>query len=273
MVLILCSLISSSSARMGYDIIASAGGPSFELHRSTQYMDFSLSGSVKGTGNFSRLSRITQFAGVSAKEDTSSAKAGALDYSEQVLLKAREGPVIVTINLESSNLTDDSNQTSNQTLVINSTSYITIDETWPTYFANSKKISYLGPGIRTRERYNNNGDVIGTFIDSWKLSKDSLYRSHLNRSITDIGLTPNSTYVERSTNRSSKYQLQLDSIGTSTHIDATQTSLNKPLTRISQDYVGSQNMLLKIGMDDSVIPFKDDDEWLNCCSVTGPQKL
>ncbi len=44
-----------------------------------------------------------------------------------------------------------------------------------------------------------------------------------------------------------------------------QRSLNNPIAQVSHDYVGSQKMNLRIGMSDTVIREKWDDDWLPCC--------
>jgi len=258
-------IVLPSAAYMSYDIIASAGGPAFELHRSTMYLNFSVGGSVKGTGNFSRYSNIKNFVGVEAKEQTSATKKSTLDYTDQVLLKSREGPVIVTVNLESVNITNETQL--NPLVEIAEAGDIQIDEYWPVLFANFKKISYLGPGISTRERYVNNGDTVITAIDSWKLNKQSLYQASTNRSHWDVRLTKTEARVIRASNKTSLYMMGLASTGSLTHLDITRRDdSGDTSSRITQDYSGEQTMNLKIKMGEIFIFNSTDLGWLDCCS-------
>ncbi len=265
-VLIIYVLILPSFSRMGYDIVASTGGQSFQLHRTTGYISFSNEGVVNGTGNFSRLIYIDEFAGIKTKEATSSTKKSDLNYSEKLRLLAREGPVAVKVNLKSYNFT---NQTTGQ-LSFNEAANIAVDELWPTSFVNLKKLYYLGPGIRSRERYENNGDIVGTYIDSWRLSKESLYRASYNRTITNVELTPSYVIVDKSSNKSSSYILGLQSIGSLTNLDIfQQESSNSPLNRVSEEYRGQQKINLRVNMNDYILKPPEIEEWLNCspCSL------
>lgn len=265
LVLLVYMLAYPSSARMGYDISASAGGQVFVLDRTTANMDFSLDGSVSGNGSFSRLTHIDKFAGVKADEKTSCTKKSDLNYDEQLRLISWEGPVVVTVNLVSNNITNQSQST----FAIKEFADINVDEKWPTFFANLKKISYFGPGIRTTERYENNGDVVASYIDSWKLSKASLYRTTYNRTIIDANLTSSGVFEDISSNKSSTYLLGMQSIGSLTHLDVTQLgSANESMNKISEDYSGQQNISLKVGMNSYIIRQPEDNidiEWLPCC--------
>lgn len=123
------------------------------------------------------------------------------------MLQSSEGPVAVGTKLKSESI-----ESINDIL-------IDIDERWPTRFANYKKISYLGPGIRTRESYLNNGDVVETSIDSWRLTKESAYQAHINRTVTSVNITADDVGESISSNRSSRYGLALETIGSSTRLD------------------------------------------------------
>jgi hypothetical protein len=261
MILLFFMLIHPSGAIMGYDIAASAGDRTFEVHHSTKYMSFSLDSTVRGSGNFSRLNSISDITGVSSKEATSCTKNGSLNYSEQIRLATREGPVLVTANLASYNLSE---QPAN--VVFKDSAYITIDEQWPTSFADLKKIAYNGHGIRTRERYDNNGNVIATSLNSWTLSKDSLYRASNNRTIILASLTPKEVEVDVASNRTSYYRLQMLAIGESTSLDFIKKSSSEEVaSRVTQDYRGTQKMNLLIKMNDLVLKPPIDDYWLECC--------
>jgi hypothetical protein len=261
MVFLLLILIYPSAARMGYDILASAGGPAFELHHSTKYMSFSLDSNVRGTGNFSRLNSITNITGVSAKEATSCTRNGSLNYSEQIRLVTKEGPVLVTASLASYDLSEQPDN-----LKFSDLAYITVDEQWPTSFVDMKKIAYKGHGIRTRERYGNNGDVVATSLTSWTLSKDTLYRASNNRTIILASLTPKEVEVDVAANRSSYYGLRMFTIGELTNLDVSKrASSGKEAGRVTQDYRGTQTMNLVIKMNDLVVKPPLEDYWLECC--------
>ena len=266
LVILVSILVYPSSARMGYDIIASVGSHSFALDRTTTNLYFSLDGSVSGIGNFSRLTHIDKFAGVKADEQTSCTKKSDLNYSEMLRLLSWEGPVVVTVNLQSNNITNQSQST----FAVKESADINVDEKWPTLFANIKDISYFGPGIRTSERYENNGDVAASYIDSWKLSKTSFYQAKYNRTIIDANISSSGVFQDISSNKSSSYRLGMQSTGSLTHLDVTQRgSANQLINKISEDYRGQQNINLKVGMNSSIIRQPEDNniEWLPCCST------
>ena len=263
LVLLLCMLVPPSASRMGYDIIATSSGETLLIHRTTDYMNVSVEGSVRGTGNFSKMTHISQFAGIETKELSASSKESNLDYAERLQLLSRYGPAYATIDLQSVNL---SNQTINPPVSISGSADVVVDEAWPTYFSDYKKISYLGPGMISLEKYDNNGDTISKYLDSWKLSKESLYQTFINRSIISFNLSTGGIHAERYTNRSSLYQLSQSSIGAATRLNATQNSINGISTEVSQEYIGNHDMNLRIGMSDVIKRTTPDDLWLDCCS-------
>jgi hypothetical protein len=155
---------------------------------------------------------------------------------------------------------------------------INVDEHWPTYFANLKRISYYGPGIRTSERYVNNGDVVASNIDSWKLNKASLYRTYINRTIIDVSITPSGVFLDKSQNKSSSYILGMQSTGSLTHIDVAQRGSavlkfgrgNEIISGISEDYRGQQTINLKVGMNGYIVKQPTEQiDWLPCCGLPG----
>ena len=257
-------LVPPVSAWMSYDIIASAGGHVFSLHRSTMYMNFSVDGSVEGSGNFSRWSDIKKFAGIEAMETTSCTKPSDLSYDERIRLMSREGPLVVVVHLESIDLTNETHPV----VILEESGYLQVDEAWPTGYADYKNISYSGPGIKTMERYVNNGDVIATSIDSQKLTKESLYRGVTNRSIWFVNLAKNGPFVNRASNKTSYYALEMSSNGSLTSLDV--INRDEPgkevKSQVSQDFVGQQTMRLRINMEETIIYNREDDNWLDCCS-------
>ena len=128
-----------SSARMGYDIVATVGGQTFEVHRATENMNFSIDGSINGSGNFSRLTHIKGTTGFRVDELTSSTKKGDLALDEILNFLTREGPVVITVNLSSINLTDENTEI--PLIKIKESADIEIDERWPAGLVNYKKIS------------------------------------------------------------------------------------------------------------------------------------
>lgn len=260
--------VTPSSSRMGYDISVMVDGSSWDIHRSTMDLSFSLNGTLKGEGKFSRFCKIDGFAGIKSHEIASSSQPGALDYQEQKLLQSKEGPVAITTKLASGE-----NGSENETHIIVSEGDVIVKEKWPVYYANRKVVSYLGPGMRSREEYLNNGDMVSKYLDSWKLSEYSFYRAHINRSYVHALIAPPRAYVSRRENKSSSYILGLKVIGSSTGIDILQQNdggsdlyVRDPDLYISQDYVGQQNITLKANMGElALVPDDEDDEWLGCC--------
>lgn len=253
--------VAPAQCRMGYDVVASVNSSSWELHRSTQSMTLQIEGNVSGYGRFSKYGQIEGFAGIEAKDRSSSSQPAYLGWDEVVILLAREGPVSVTTKLKSG-----TNESINESVTVDESAQIEVEERWPTLFVNYKEISYFGPEIRTRENYRNNGDVVTTSINSWKLSKESIYEADINRTIISVNITPNDVVQEILSNKSSHYGVNLESIGSLTHLDVIQQAHSGDCaSRITQDYLGEQKMSLDITMGDYVPPPEEPREWLDCC--------
>lgn len=260
-------LIPISDAKIGYDVTARVNSTSWSVHRSTHNLNFEMSGSISGSGSFSKLTHIQNFAGIESRE-LSSSSAGQLNYDELIQLQSLEGPVSIVAKLKSG-----TNESINESVNIpreQGEDFINleIDERWPTRFANYKKISYLGPGIRTRESYHNNQDVVSTSIDSWKLYKESIYQAHINRSVTSVKITSDDVTETTFANKSSRYGLSLVTIGSSTNLDVIRLDESgAPKLLISQNYLGEHRMNLNITMNDWVPPTEEPKEWLSCCGA------
>jgi hypothetical protein len=258
-------LIPISDAKIGYDVTARVNSTSWTVHRSTHNLNFEMSGSVSGSGSFSKLTHIQNFAGIESRE-LSSASAGQLNYDELIQLQSLEGPVSIVAKLKSG-----TNESINESVnVPPQVDFVNleIDERWPTRFANYKKISYLGPGIRTRESYHNNRDVVSTSIDSWKLYKESIYQAHINRTVTSVKITSDEVAETTFANKSSRYGLSLVTIGSSTNLDVIRLGESgTPKLLISQNYLGEHRMNLNITMNDWVPPTEEPKEWLSCCDA------
>jgi hypothetical protein len=267
-------LLLPAHCRMGYDITANVDSTRWEIHRFTENMLFSKEENITGKGNFSRYRQINDIAGMNFEEKSYSLE-GNLSYNEKLLMRTSDGPVVISIGLQDYSIPDEEAKEEEKNIRVGSSADISIDEKWPAYFADYKKISYLGPGITTRDFYDNMGDAISTSIKSWKLSKESYYRGHLNRTLIDANIVPGSVIERRSSNTSSKYSLLMKTTGEETHLGIVrqrtytgETKFGRPdvYQKISQDYVGQLNMALNIEITNSVKRVQDADAWLDCCS-------
>jgi hypothetical protein len=264
-------LILPAHCYMGYDIVATVDSTKWVIHRYTVNFLFSKEENIAGNGNFSRYRYINNIAGMNTKEQSYSL-AGNLTHEEKLIMRASEGPVVISIGLDDYTFPDE-NYTENMTLDVSSAK-ISIDERWPAYFADYKKISYLGPGIASRDYYDNNGDIVSNSAKSWKLSKESYYRGYLNRTIIDVNIAPGSVIENRYRNSSSRYHLLMKSIGEKTQLGIVRQKMYTNETKfgrpdrylvMSQDYVGQFNIALSVDMDNFVDRVKEDDDWMPCC--------
>lgn len=259
-------LTPNSCGKTGYDIVARVGGSAFEIHRSTQDFSYESKESINGSGLFSRYSHLSGFGEIDAREDTSTTKPSKLAVKSQLQLKSREGPFRFTVKMKSGINT--SFNESNITLT--DFAQLEIDERWPVSFMWSKKINYFGRGIRTRDRYENNGDVIDSRVWSWKLSSESLYGAYMNRSLISVDILPESVDVSRLGNKTSTYKLKLDSVGSLTHFGVFKRGEEGSGDAFfSGDYTGAQKMAAKVEMKDYLI--KPDEELgvgMECCTST-----
>jgi hypothetical protein len=190
LLLIFLLFVGLSDAKIGYAIDAKVGGSAFYLSRETQNMTFDLDGAVSGSGNFSRFTDIKSNAGIKSNERSSAVRGGNLSFNETQRLQTIEGPVSIQIGLKSSteeiSIPDPADEAKDiKVPLIKESAEINIEERWPSGYANYKKISYDGPILRNKEFYENNGDILTSSINSWKLDKESLYRTNLQKSIID----------------------------------------------------------------------------------------
>lgn len=263
-------LIPYGDGLMGYDVSAQVNDSTLEIHRTIQDMKFDSAGLINGFGNFSKYSNIYGFAGIKAHELTSSPLPGRIGYADQIKLRSGGGPVLITAQLLSDVIYtgDDSNLNESQKIAISEYGKIDIDEKWMAYFGNQKKILYSGPGIRITEMYENNGDYVKTSIDSWELSKESLYRTAINRTLISANLTTEGVYMDKYSNKSTLFLLSQASVGSKTHIDLRRTAhMEEHENRIVEDYIGQQNITMSLNMGDWIMKLDDDKEWLDCCRV------
>lgn len=260
---------------MGYDVSARLNDSSLEIHRSIQEMKFDSFGLINGFGNFSRYGDVNGFAGIRAHELSSSSLPGRIGYADRMVLRSGEGPVLITAQLQSNVLYADSVMDSeeSQKMVISEYAKIDIDERWRAYYANQKKILYTGPGIRVSEMYDNNGDYVKSSIDSWELTRDSLYQTAMNRTLISANLTSSGFYLDEFSNRSTVFKMNQGSVGQKTHIDIGRIdSLKEAESRIIEEYTGQQNITLSLNMGDWIMKLEDDEGWLDCCFELGSSR-
>jgi len=267
LIVLISSFALPSEGRIGYDIKATVGSTAWEIHRSTQELTFSLNGSSTGTGKFSKYARTQKFGGMNSGE-SSYALSGTVYYKEMLLLKTLEGPVSIKTNFE-----DIETESSNETKINLSAGNIEIQEQWPTYLADYKQIRYLGPGIRTRDVYENNGDVVTTSINSWKLNKESLFKAYVNKMVISVDLNASKVIENRFFNKSSSYGLDLQTTGDHASLEVVKNRcfpeserFGRPETdnQIYQEYIGSLNTTFKLRMDESIISDTTDYLGLPC---------
>lgn len=263
--LILClfAFFNLSSARMGYDIDIGVDGFNRHISRSTQEMNFSVDGVVLGEGKFQRYNYVNGFAGVNVKETRSASLPSKLKYAEKTFLKAREGPVNIIVKLASG-----VNESENESeIVLDENGELRVDERWATHFYHQEKIEYLGPGLISTEKCINNGDLVKTYLESWKLKKDSIYVAFINRSIYDIKIDAPAFSEQRYQNQTTIYLTEINSTGSANRLKVTKPGTwDSPEVNIDQNYIGDQQMKLKIVMgEQAIIPENETIPWLDCC--------
>lgn len=268
-ILILClfAFLSVASARMGYDIDFGLDGFNRHISRSTQEMNYSVDGVVLGEGKFQRYNYVNGFAGINAKETRSSAQVANLKYAEKTFLKAREGPVNVIVKL-ASGINESENESE---IVLDENGELRVDERWTTHFYHQEKIEYLGPGLISTESYINNGDLIKTYLESWKLKKDSIYIAFINRSVYDIKIDAPYFSEQRFQNQTTIYVAETNTTGMANRLRVFKPGTwNSSEVYIDQNYVGDQGMKIKITMGEQVIiPDNDTIPFLECCLGPG----
>lgn len=257
-------LMPLSQATMGYSIRVNAEGTTWAVSRSTQTMYFYADGNVVGEGNFSRFARINGVMGIRADETASSPRRGTVSTNEKMRIFSKEGPVVVTANLESKDLTDSDSSSEEVT----GFAVINIDETWPAYFSSYRQTNYLGPGIRARERYENNGDVVASLVESKKLSEQSIFTTSINKTLISAIIMPGMVKEWTGRNRSSFYATNMKTIGDRTSLNVIKRGIPGDIvSSIAEDYSGQVEMALRIHMDDVVNNLSDDESgWLPCCT-------
>ena len=257
----------SSEARIGYDIIATVDSNRWEIHRSIQAMTFSSNSSSTGNGSFSKYAKIQEFSGMGSGQSSYALK-GIVDCKEKLLLRSLEGPVLIKTKLRDIEIEDP-----NETEIDLSSGQIDITEQWPAHIADYRWIRYIGPGIRTKEIFNNNGDIVAMSAFSKKLNEEHLYKAYINSTVISVNLTPTSLKESWFSNKSSIYTLRMQTFQGSTSLELARYRFftgSEPFGRpridgmISQDYAGDQSLSLKAQMDEFVLKNDRDLSWLYC---------
>lgn len=269
-------LVPTSSAIMGYDIIAKVDSTTWELHRFTNNLNFKFDGNVSGTGNFSRSSHIRELAGMDTDESDYSLN-GSIEYVDKIRYLSADGPVVVKADLQEYRYDDPDqldNMTANPVLILSSAD-IEVDEHWPVNYAIYKFIKYKGDGIRTSGKYNNNGNIASVSYYSQKLLLEDLYKATLNRTYITARLEPTGVIENWESNRTSSFTLRSESNGSSTHLEFSRNSFYSEGTRfgrpkvdalVSEDYSGHHLINLKVKMSDYFLKPDEEESWLDCCS-------
>jgi len=264
--------IPSANGIMGYDISARVNDSILGIHRSIQEMKFNAAGIVDGFGSFSRYSSIEGFSGIRAHDISSSPRPGRIGYADQFALRMGEGPVQIKAMLQSNGeySGNDSNFNESQKMSISEYGTIEVDEKWKAFMGSRKRILYSGPGMRAEEIYENNGDYMKSSLESWELSRESLYQTALNRTLISANLTAQGVNMNHYSNKSTVFMLDHRSVGRNTHIDIRRMNspneAEKADCRIIEDYIGQQNINMSLNMGDWIMKQDDDRGWLDCCS-------
>jgi hypothetical protein len=227
---------------------------------------------VYGSGNFSRRNLVDATSDMSYSVKSSAVRGGDLTFNGTSGFESLEGPVTVNYALHSY-ITKDNNLS----LIRDESASASIDEYWPYVFNNYKYINFLGNEMRTTDKYDNNGDIITTSTDGWRLIKQSQYSSYNNRTLILTKVYPTYVFEDRASNKSSMYELHLKSMGVSS-IDMIR---GKPSdervhhvsgleSRISEEYKGEAEITLKILTRSTIrgvlnnTTQGDGSEWLPC---------
>jgi len=151
---------------------------------------------------------------------------------------------------------------------------ITIREAWPTFLSTTKTITYVGPGIRTRERYENNGDLICTSFDVKVLTKTSRYNTVLLGTNISADIRPGRVNETICTNKSTFYVLGSVSLGGSAHIGYRS---GEGIERVesSETYIGNFKIKTTTKMKNEMPPAPQNAsnasiDWMPCASSSEP---
>jgi hypothetical protein len=265
-VVILTFTFPLTEAQMGYKVEVTVDNTTWSIERSTHPLTYQMDGKVSGTGMVMRDSFINNIAGVSAKETTHSLD-GVIIISENTTLISKEGPVVITGDIECANIT--TNESINITR--NESVTITIHEAWPTFLSTAKDITYVGPGISTREEYENNGDVICTAFDVKGLTKTARFDTVLLGTIISAEVRPGCVNESICTNKSSYYTLSSISLGGSAHIGC-RAGEGIGSVESSETYIGIFKIETAIKMEEGIPPAPSNisSDWMLCPSSSEP---
>ena len=268
-VVILTFTFPLTEAQMGYKVEVTVDNTTWSIERSTLPLTYQMDGKVSGTGMVMRDSSINNIAGVRAKETTHSLD-GLIIISENTTLISKEGPVVITGDIECANIT--TNESINITR--NESVTITIHEAWPTFLSTAKDITYVGPGISTREEYENNGDEICTSFDVKGLTKTARFDTVLLGTVISAEVRPGCVNESICTNKSSYYTLNSISLGGSAHIGC-RSGAGIERVESSETYIGNFKIETAIKMEERMPPAPQNAsnasiDWMLCPSSSEP---
>jgi hypothetical protein len=248
---------------IGYNVFAEVDNTTWSIDRSTVPLTFEMEGTVKGTGMVIRDTTINPctLAGVGESELTH-ALDGALIITEKTTVVSKaETPVIIVAEIKGKNERANITINDSEQVTINESANITINETWSTLLSTSKHITYVGSGISTKERYENNGDVICTAFDVIGLTKESRFDTILLRNDVSAEITPGHVNETILTNKSSYYVLSSISLGGRAHVGCRSDEGMES----SEDYIGIFKIDTAITMKElpSALP-EPPSEWMVC---------
>jgi hypothetical protein len=255
-----------AEAKMGYKEEITVDNTTWCIERSTLPCTFEMEGLSSGTGMFIRDVSIDNFAGVSAKE-TAHFLSGNLTFSDKTTLISEEGPVVITIEIKGAK-----NITTNESVNIttNESVNITIREAWPTYFSTIKGLAYSGDGISTRERYENNGDVISTSFNVKNLVTVSRFDTVLLGLDVSAEILPGAVNETICSNKSTYYVLSSRSLGGKAYLG---WRYREGIMKVdsSEYYIGNFSITTEIKMKHQMPPAPQNAsnasiDWMPCPS-------
>jgi hypothetical protein len=253
-----------AEAEMGYEVVVSVDNTTWSIERSTLSCTFEMEGEVKGTGMVMRDTAINNVAGVNAKETTHT-RYGKINISEKTTLLSKEGPVVIMTNIKGGNVS--TNESVN--ITTNESVNVTISEAWPTFLSISKTVAYSGDGLSTRERYENNGDIICTSFNAKRLAKVSRLDTVLLGRRISVEVQPGSVNETLRMSKSTLFVLSSNTTSGASHVGC-RSGEGKEKIESSEDYIGNFKIRSMIKMKDKIplappTPTPTPD-WLPCPS-------
>lgn len=249
LILVLTSLIYPSIGRTGYEINVivnnSTSYSDWSWSQSTNQLDFSMQGSVRGDGNSSVYKSIQGFSGIGLKDNTYTKK-GRLIKSDNLALSSRVNWIYID-----EAVTNKSERYS-----------VKINESIPVVLLEKSDIRYRGDGIYSRSNYVNNEDKIYTNYQANKFSKTTtLLSRYLNANII-ADVTPVSVNEFIGRNFSTNFALSSESD------KYARIAFKSDKENIDNVYLGSLTISNRISILHKFSKVEgENEEWLDCCAL------